>query len=254
MGAVAGRIVGQSIPRTENARLLTGRGRFVADVELPRMLHAAFVRSYLPHAVIDQVQLDEAIALRGVANVLVAADLPDVHMSSSRHSKLAITPQPPLAHDKVRFVGEAVAIALADNRYLAEDAADLVQVYYTPVNSGAPLYDHIPDNLVFHDAEVIGPVDRAFDEAHHVTRQELDMARQNASPMEARGCVADFDPVARRLTVYSCTQGPHRLRRDLAGVTGLNEHQIRVVILDIGVGSARRSPPRLRMSPSYSRP
>jgi CO/xanthine dehydrogenase Mo-binding subunit len=245
VGAVTGGAVGSSVLRAEDPRLLTGRGRFVGDIDLPRMVHAAFVRSYLAHAQVEEIVVDEAIALDGVVNVLVSRDLPDVWMSSGRHPSLGLTPQRPLAKDRVRFVGEAVALVLASDRYVAEDGVDLVNVHYAPVAGSTPLHEQLEDNVVFRDADSIGDVEAAFAMAQHVTRQSLSMARQNAAPMEPRGCVADFDPASRRLTVYSCTQGPHRLRRDLAAVTGLGENQIRVVITDIGGGFGQKIPTQL---------
>ena len=235
------RVVGSSVPRTEDGRLLTGRGFYVADVELPRMLYASFVRSYLPHARVARVTVDEAIALRGVVNVLVAEDLPDIYLSSGRHPTLLPTPQPPLARDRVRFVGEAVAIVLAENQYVAEDAAEMVAVDYEPL-ADESLHPNIQDDIVFRDELRVGDVDDALTSAQLVVTQELDMARQNATPLEPRGCVADYDPVAKTLTLHAATQGPHRLRRDLAQAVGLDEHQVRVAHVDIGGGFGQKIP------------
>jgi carbon-monoxide dehydrogenase large subunit len=234
-----------SVPRVEDGRLLTGRGFFVADVELPRMLHACFVRSYLPHARIESILVDNAVALEGVVNVLLAQDLPEVSLGSTRHPTLLMTPQAPLARDRVRFVGEAVALVVAEDPYVAEDAAELVEVSYTPLDDEEPLHETVPDNVVFRDELRAGPVDEAFASARHVVNQQLDMARQNASPLEPRGCVADYDPAARTLTVHAATQAPHRLRRDLAAVTGLGEQRIRVVNNDIGGGFGQKIPTHL---------
>ena len=126
------------------------------------MLEASFVRSTVPHARIESISYDFAIGLDGVETVLVADDLPEIWLLSKRHPKLLVTPQPPLAVDKVRFVGEAVAMVLADNRYVAEDAADLVDVTYAdlPLSSadtaGNLLFDDIGDNIVFSDRQAYG--------------------------------------------------------------------------------------------------
>lgn len=234
--------------RVEDPRLLTGRGTFVADIDLPGMLEAAFVRSNVAHALIGAVGRDLAIGLDGVETVLLAEDLPDIHLDSRRHPKLLSTPQPPLAVDKVRFVGEAVAMVIADNRYIAEDGAELVEVTYRDLPpasadaSGEPLFEHIPDNVVFEDTQLYGSPGQAFCQAALVVKKKLRLARQSASPLETRGCVADFDPVAHRLTVYASTQAPHRLRRDLAVALCLGEHQVKVVMHDIGGAFGQKIP------------
>jgi carbon-monoxide dehydrogenase large subunit len=237
--------------RVEDPRLLTGRGRYVADVSLPGMLEASFVRSTVPHARIEAVGYDFAIGLDGVETVLVAEDLPDIWLVSKRHPELLITPQPPLAVDKVRFVGEAVAMVLADNRYVAEDAADLVNVTYSdlPVSTaggqGNLLFDDIADNVVFKDKQTYGRPDAAFGDAALVVRRSLSLARQSASPLEPRGCVADYNPATSRLTIYASTQAPHRLRRDVAGALRIPENQVKVIMHDIGGAFGQKIPTHL---------
>jgi CO/xanthine dehydrogenase Mo-binding subunit len=244
--------IGASILRAEDPRLLTGRGRFVGDVVLPRMLEAVFVRSTHAHARLLGVDSDAARRTLGVEAVLDARDLPPVTLTSNRHPELLPTPQPVLATDRVRFVGEAVAIVLAENRYAAEDAAELVDVNYDVLSpslsasqQGDPLFEDIPDNVVFRDQQVYGDVEEAFANAAIVLKKALRYPRQSASPLEPRGCVADYDPSSRRLTVWSSTQAPHRLARDLASVVGLPEHAIRVVMHDIGGGFGQKIPTQL---------
>ena len=243
--------IGRSQPRFEDPRLLTGRGLFIGDVTPPRALHAAFVRSAHPHARLVWVDATRARAMAGVAAVLTAADLPPVNLSSARHPDLLLTPQPPLATDKARFVGEPVAVVLAESRYLAEDAADLVDVQYevlTPALHAAaevPIFEHIPDDVVFRDRQEYGELGSAFERATTVVSNQLRFPRQLACPLEPRGCVADFDLVARQLTVWSSTQAPHRLRRELAGLTGLAEQQVRVVMHDIGGAFGQKIPTQL---------
>lgn len=244
--------VGSRQPRVEDPRLLTGRGNYVADVKLPGMLDVAFVRSTVAHARIESVRYDFAVASEGVTTVLVAEDLPKVHMSTVRHPDLRVTPQPPLAGDRVRYVGEPVAMVLAADRYLAEDAAGMVEVDYGVLPSSMDrhlathdLFDDIPDNKVFAESKSFGAVEAAFEGAAVVARRHVDLARQSASPMEARGCVADFDAASHRMTVWCSTQAPHRLRRDLASVTGLPEHHIRVVMHDIGGAFGQKIPTHL---------
>jgi carbon-monoxide dehydrogenase large subunit len=236
----------------EDARLLAGRGRFVGDVVLPRMVQAAFVRSGYAHAALTGIDCAAAGKLPGVEAVLTAADLPPVTLSSSRHPDLRLTPQPVLAADRVRFVGEALAIVLAEDRYVAEDAAGLVEVEYAeldvaqPGQPGAiPLFDHIPDNVVFRDKQSYGDVEATFAAAATVVSTTFRHARQLACPLEARGCVADYDRSSEQLTVWASTQAPHRLQRDLAAAIGLPENHIRVVMHDIGGGFGQKIPTHL---------
>lgn len=244
--------VGRRALRSEDPRLLTGRGRYLADIVLPGMLDAAFVRSSVPHAVIESVQYDFAFDVDGVATILTAADLPGLALDSGRHPDMRPTPQPPLATDKVRFVGEPVALAVAENRYLAEDATDRVQVTYRslPIAGSSDdeadrIFADIPDNVVFHEARNYGAAEAAFADAAAVVSKTLRYARQTACPMETRGCIADFDPAAGRLTFYSSTQAPHRLQRDLARVLGLSEHLVTVVMHDIGGAFGQKIPTQL---------
>lgn len=244
--------IGASVLRAEDPRLLTGRGRFVGDIMLPRMLEAVFVRSSHAHAHLVSVDSEAARRAPGVENVLDARDLPSVTLTSNRHPDLRLTPQPVLARDRVRFVGEALAIVLAENRYAAEDAAELVDVDYDVLSpslsasrQGDPLFEDIPDNVVFSDQQVYGDVDEAFAGAATVVTKTLRFPRQSASPLEPRGCIADYDPSSQKLTVWSSTQAPHRLARDLASVVGLPEHAIRVVMHDIGGGFGQKIPTQL---------
>jgi CO/xanthine dehydrogenase Mo-binding subunit len=247
--------VGSRQLRREDPRLLTGRGRFVADVRLPGMLEATFLRSPVAHARIRAVEYDFALGVDGVETVLVASDFGGIALSSQRHPDLRVTPQQPLAEGKVRFVGEAVAMVVAADRYIAEDALEAITVDYevlpafgidTPVPDPAEaVFPSIPDNVVFRDAQTYGDPDTAFAQAAHVVNHHLDFARQLACPMEPRGCVADFDLAMKRLTVYASTQAPHRLRRDLAAALDLVEQQVTVMMIDIGGAFGQKIPTHL---------
>lgn len=244
--------IGRSAPRREDTRLLSGRGRFVADVVLPRMLEASFVRSHQPHALITRIATEAAVHTAGVERVVTAADLPPVTMSTSRHPGLLPTPQPVLAVDRVRFVGEPVAMVLARDRYVAEDAAELVSVDYEPLpcaidpgDAEVPLFEDIPDNVVFQQRQTYGEVAAAFGAAACVVSRKVRFPRQLACPLEPRGCVADFDPASRALTVWASTQAPHRLRRDLALAVGIPETSIRVMMIDIGGAFGQKIPTHL---------
>lgn len=247
------RLIGTRLPRREDPRLLTGRGRFVGDIRLPRMLEAAFVRSPSAHARINGIEYDFALGIDGVETVLTNADFDGIELSSQRHPDLLHTPQQPLAGEKVRFVGEAVAMVLASDRYVAEDALGQIVVDYEElpafgIDAGPavavdePIFDSIPDNVVFRNTGTYGDAEAAFKNAAHVVSHRLDFARQLACPMEPRGCVADFDPVTEKLTIYAATQGPHRLQRDVAAAVGLDQHQVSVVMVDIGGAFGQKIP------------
>jgi CO/xanthine dehydrogenase Mo-binding subunit len=241
-----GRPIGSSQLRREDRRLLTGRGRFVGDVSLPRMLELAFVRSVHAHARLGHIDTETALQVDGVEAVLTASDLHSATLSNQRHPNLLLTEQPVLARDRVRFVGELVGIVLATDRYLAEDAVDLVDVDYDVIEgAGQPLFDHIPDDVVFRDVQTFGDVEEAFTRATTIVSSSLRIPRQLACPLEARGCVASFDASSGEVTVWSATQAPHRLRRDLAGAIGIAENRIRVVMHDIGGGFGQKIPTHL---------
>lgn len=247
----AGGAIGARRLRNEDARLLTGRGRYVADISLPRMLHAAFVRAWPAHAWITSIDARPALALDGVAAVLTAADFPQATLVDGNWiPHLAKTPQPILAMDKVRFVGEAVAIVLADDCYVAEDAVELVEVEYQPLPAvteacvsqpgGVPILDEVDDDVIYDQEAVFGQPEEAFRRAPHVFIKRFRQARSTAAPMECRGVVADFDPASRLLDVWASTQSPHLLRRRLAVATGLDEHRIRVMMHDVGGGFGQK--------------
>jgi len=252
--------VGRSLPRREDRRLLTGRGQFVADLDLPRMLHAAFVRSPLAHARIRSVDLSRAGAAPGVALVMSGADLarllppvPDTQvslprkwMNQIRHN--FINPQQPLlAHDKVRHVGEAVAVVLAECRNAAEDAALLVSLDLEPLPAvvdpeaalalGAPIiHDRFASNLIGAFTIGKGNADTALAGAPHRLKRRFHHHRYGALPMECRGVVAEHDRRTDSVTIWSSTQVVHWVRREAASVLRLPEARVRCVALDVGGG------------------
>lgn len=236
--------------RREDARLLTGRGRYVADIALPRQLHAAFVRAWPAHARIVSIDVSAAMALEGVVAVLTAADFPETTMIDGNWIPgLAKTPQPVLAAEKVRFVGEAVAVVVADDRYIAEDACDLVAVEYDVLPAvtepgaelaGEPLLAEVPDNVIYDQRMDFGTGDDAWARATHVFTQHFSQARSSAAPMECRGVVADYDPSARTLDVWASTQSPHLLRRRIAAASRLPEHHVRIIMHEVGGGFGQK--------------
>lgn len=248
------RYAGARVHRVEDARLLTGRGAFVDDVVLPGMVHAAFVRSPFARATVRGIDATAALATPGVWAVLTAADLnPKVHeqwhTSVGRDSPE--TPRPPLAEDEVRFVGDPVAMVVADSRYVAEDGAELVDVDYEPLS---PVVDYTAaeaaDVLVHqaHGSNVIGelnglPAEALADvyrDAAHVVRATISQQAYAPVPMEARGIVVDCSSAPGDITIHAGTQAPHEWRAFCARLLGLPEHRIRVVMRDTGGGFGQK--------------
>jgi aerobic carbon-monoxide dehydrogenase large subunit len=252
--------VGRSLLRREDRRLLTGQGQFIADFELPRMLHAAFVRSALAHARIRSLDLSRAAAAPGVALALGGAELlqqlpvvPDTQVSlpskwtSVVQHEFHNPQQPLLAHDKVRHVGEAIAVIVAESRYAAEDAAALVTAEFDELpavlsaerslTDGAPLvHEHLGTNLLGAFAVAKGDAEAALAAAPHRLQRRFYHHRYAAMPIECRGVVAQYDPRTASVTIWSATQVVHWVRREAAVILGLPEARVRCVALDVGGG------------------
>ncbi len=252
--------IGRSIPRREDQRLLTGRGQYIADFELPQMLHAVFVRSPAAHARIKGIDVSRAAAAPSVVFTLTGPELvkelppvPDTQLSlPSKWTALVqhkfINPQQPLlAHDKVRHVGEAVAVIVAESRYAAEDAAQLVELALDPLpavldpeqalRTGATIvHDTFATNLIGGFTVGKGDIDRAMAGAPHRLKRRFHHHRYAAMPMECRGVVSLYEPRTDAVTIWSATQVVHWVRREAATVLRLPEARIRCVALDVGGG------------------
>jgi aerobic carbon-monoxide dehydrogenase large subunit len=241
---------GAAVKRIEDPAILRGRGRFVDDISLPGMLEVAFVRSTEAHARIRGVDTSAALAVQGVVAVLTLKDLgvQQRMVQANPHPLLKqnIT-QFPLAHDEVCYVGETIAMVVAQNRYIAEDAAQVVVVDYEPLplvidlleaaKPGAPLvHAGTPDNVVGRIPWKFGDPDGAFASADHVFRERYVQHRGGCHSMECRGVVAVHDEFADQLTLYSSTQSQYLVQRFLAAYTGRPEAKIRVVAPDVGGG------------------
>ncbi|MCW2954830.1 MAG: aldehyde oxidase and xanthine dehydrogenase molybdopterin binding protein [Conexibacter sp.] len=242
--------VGARVLRVEDKKYLLGRGRYLDDVVLPAMAHAAFVRSPHAHALIKRVDVSAAKALEGVVAVLTGEELAELGSAFvtelQRPDVLSVT-KPLLATDKVRHVGEAVAIVIAESRYLAEDGCDLVEIEWEllpavvdaeeAISGDAPqLHDDVPNNNVAHIEFATDGVDAAFAAADHVFGKRFHCGRSHAAPLETRGVVADFDLGTEQLTMWSSTQLPHFLRTLIAPHLGLSEGDITVIAPDVGGG------------------
>jgi aerobic carbon-monoxide dehydrogenase large subunit len=247
--------IGESIKRKEDARFLRGRGNYLDDVSLPGMLHMVILRSPHAHARIVSVDTSAAGAAPGVIAV-VTGDLMAQH-------KLAWMPtlsgdtQAVLATDKVRFQGQEVAAVVAESRYAAEDAVGLIEVEYDvlpPITSpagaraeGAPVIrddkDGQSDNHIYHwETGDLAATEAAFAGAAHVVSLSTHYPRSHPAPLETCGIVADVDPVTTKATLWMTSQAPHAIRTVFALVTGLPEHQIRIISPDIGGGFGNKVP------------
>jgi carbon-monoxide dehydrogenase large subunit len=226
------------VRRLEDPRLLRGRGRYLDDVVLPRMLAVAFVRSPHAHARLAGVDATAARALPGVAAVVTAADLGDtVRRLAPRILGAGFTPTacPPLADGEVSFCGHAVAMVAADTAYVAADARELVRVDYAPGPAVASLDDALAaGRVLFRRAHRHGDVDGVFARAAIVLSERFTHGRCAAAPLEPRGVAADWDGDS--LTVWASTQTPSILRDALAAALGLDATRVRVVVPDVGGG------------------
>ncbi len=251
----AARYTGTRVHRVEDARLLTGRGTFVDDIVRPRMLHACFVRSPLARARLGAIDASAALEMPGVQAVFTAADLnPGVHEAwyTSMGKDMPDTPRPPLAQEYVRFVGDPVALVVAADRYLAEDAVDAVSVDYEPLTAVADyklareaaelVHESYPNNVAGSLGGAIPDgLAAVFDGADHHVALDIYQQAYIPVPMETRGMVAEWS--GEELTVWAATQSPHEIRLFLARLLGLNENQVRVIMRDTGGGFGQKVMP-----------
>jgi carbon-monoxide dehydrogenase large subunit len=253
MGAT--KYIGARIPRREDARFLTGRTRYVDDIRLPGTVHAAFVRSPYAHAEVQAIRTDQAAGHGGIVGTLTgeeAARLSHPIRGDSAWPGWKGTEFPVLAWPRVHFVGQAVAVVAAVDRYVAEDVAELVEVDYQPLPAvvdleaaaeagGALVHEVWGDNLFLDRHGKFGDVEGAFAEADLVWERTYRTHRHTGFPLEGRASVADYDPASGVLTLYSATQMPHLLRTGLADTLELGEHNIRVIAPDVGGGFGIKS-------------
>ena len=245
------RAIGARIPRNEDPRLLQGLGCFVDDVNPPGMFHGAALRSGHAHARIVRIDATAARGAPGVRLVLTAADLGERNQPSPLlipHPTLThARTQRPLATDEVRYVGELVAFVVATDRYLAEDAAALIEVEYEPLPvvtdlatalaSGATrVHADVPENRAARFRQAVGDAAGALARAPRVRRERLAIERSCGSPIETRGVVAEWDARRRVLRVWDSTQAPLPIKNGLARLFGLPEFSVEVVAPDVGGG------------------
>ena len=242
MSTLAGtRVVGTSVPRVEDDRLLVGAGRFLDDIRIPGMLHAAFVRSPFAHAHVVSIDASAARAVPGVTAVFTAEELEtkplriDAEIDGYERPAFGA-----LASDRVRYAGDPVAIVVARSRAIAEDAAEAVLVDYDPLPVDGVLFDEVGTNVLFHRVDVHGDVDGAFAAAHHVVRETFVQQRVTNVPMEGRGGIAEFADGS--LTYHASTQAPHSVRLLLEAALGMPKERIRVITPDVGGAFGQKIP------------
>ena len=244
--------IGAPIRRREDRRFLTGRGQFVDDVKLPNMLHAAILRSPHAHARIRSIDAAAALAMEGVVAVLTYEDIVaaveprPIPVRLRAYSDLLKYLQYPLAHRKVRYVGDPVAVVVAESRYLAEDALDAVAVDYEPLPAVVDvreslkgevlLFEEHGTNVAFEFASSIGDPETAFRDAEYTRKEEFRCHRHTANPMETRGLVASYSAGREELTVWGETKVPHYNRSILSSLLQVPEHRIHFVEPDVGGG------------------
>ncbi|MFD9668183.1 xanthine dehydrogenase family protein molybdopterin-binding subunit [Rhodococcus sp. NPDC059968] len=255
---------GRSVPRVEDDRLLRGEGRFVDDIRVPGALEAAFLRSPQAHARITRIDVAAARALPGVHAVFTAADTASLKpvineaelrvpqgLVESLNPLVRKLPYPVLAEGTVNFVGQPMALVVADNRYIAEDALELIEVDYEPLpvlvdpdqalEPGAPLIEESwGDNLALEVKTQVGDPDAAFADAAAVIEEEFFSHRYVPSPMETRAIQAAPGAYDGRMTIWSNTQTPHRLRDHIADSLGLPTDEVHVLAVDVGGGFGQK--------------
>jgi carbon-monoxide dehydrogenase large subunit len=249
LNAQAGRWVGASVPRKEDRRMLLGRGRFVGDLTRAGMLHAAFARSPFPAAEVTGIDRSAALATPGVTAAFTAADLGHPYLIAMlERDEFTPTRMPLLAGDQVRFAGEPVAMVLAADPYAAQDAAELVDVDWRPLDAipsieaaqatGARQVhegldgNRLVDLTMFDDPTLPG----IFAAAPVVIDAVFRSARVAALPLEGRACMAEWDDRDEQLVLHVSTQVPHQVRSGVAQALGIPEHGVRVIAPDVGGG------------------
>ena len=246
------RLFGSGIRRREDPRLITGQASYTDDIKLTGMVHAAILRSPHAHARIRSIDTDAAKQAPGVLAVYTGADTEGVLNPMPcawviPDSDVKVVAYPPIAKDIVRYVGDAVAVVVAEDRYQAEDALELINVDYEPLPAvvnpeaalqpGAPqLHEDAPNNQAFHWVAAGGDTDAAFADAEVVVKDTILQQRLIPNAMEPRSAIASYMSSMGELTIWNTTQNPHIARFITCLVTGIPEHKIRVIAPEVGGG------------------
>ena len=252
------RMFGSGIRRREDPRLITGRASYTDDITLPGMAYAAILRSPYAHANITSIDPSEAKCQPGVIAVYTGKDI-EGHLNPIPCAWLIpdsnlITPDhPAIAKDKVRYVGDAVAVVVAESRYQAEDALEHIDVDYEPLDAtinpkastqdGAPqVHDDVPNNIAFKWTVAGGEIDEAFEKADVVVRDTINLQRLIPNAMEPRSAIAQYVAPTGKLTLWGTSQNPHIARFLSSVVTGVGEHKVRVIAPEVGGGFGSKIP------------
>jgi len=249
------RFFGAPVKRNEDRKLLTGQALFIDDVELPGMLHAAFLRSQVAHAQIKQIDVSRARKRPGVVAVYTAHD----YGAYWQPGPLLVPPPPipgiifnqrtqvPLAKDKIRHVGEPIVVVVAESRYIAEDALDDIEVDLEPLPAVVDIeaglaaasphvHDDLDSNIAAHVRQTKGDYRSAAAKADLILKRRFRYEHGISSPIETRGVVAQWNARGRHMTIWDTTQAPVFVRNGLAGILGLGERQVRVIAPFVGGG------------------
>jgi aerobic carbon-monoxide dehydrogenase large subunit len=251
----APRYAGTRVQRVEDGRLLTGHGTFVDDISRPGMLHACFVRSPFARARINSINASSALALPGVRAVFTAADL-NACVQEAWHAvagkDVPDTPRPPLAEGEAKFVGDPVALIVAESRYIAEDALELIDVDYEPLRPVTDFTQAQTSDVLVHDAypnNVAGgmggapPDEELFANAPYVVRENIYQQIYAPVPIETRGLVVEWTAATGELTMWASSQSPHELRAFCARLLGIPAQRVRVIMRDTGGGFGQKVVP-----------
>ncbi|HMO58255.1 MAG TPA: xanthine dehydrogenase family protein molybdopterin-binding subunit, partial [Roseiflexaceae bacterium] len=253
------KVVGKALKRREDPQLISGQGSFIDDIKLAGMLHAVVVRSPYAHARIKSINTARALARSGVVAVFTGEDMMDINplpcawqAAAGRIQNNLNTPRA-LAVGEVHFAGDAVALVVAEDRYIARDAADLVDVEYEPLGvvvdarkatePGAPqLHENAPNNIVFEwECGDAARTDAAFSTADVVVGEEIINQRLLPTPMETRGAIGRYEPSTGEYTLWTTSQAPHVMRLLLtAFVFGIPEPKLRVISPNVGGGFGQK--------------
>src|SRR5262245_9720521 len=246
--------IGSRVKRKEDTRLLRGIGKYVGDIHRPGMVHAAIFRSTYAHAQIVKIDPAAALKLPGVIGALTAADMPGlktIPMRTGVIPGLERSQQTPIATTKVRYVGDPVAVVVAENRYIAEDALELIDVEYAALGvvtdarqsmqpSAPQLHDATPNNVAANFQVNVGDVDAGFRDSDLIVEEEFSTQRHSAVPLENRGLVAEWDEGRGLLTLWGPTKMTHTNWRILSELTGLPQSSIHFIEPEVGGGFGAR--------------
>jgi len=241
------KLVGQRVKRREDPRLITGYATYVDDIQLARMAHMAVVRSEHAHARLRRVDVSKARSMPGVLLVMTADDIPIPSLPGVPVDPQKVPAHPVLAKERVRHVGDPIAVVIAEDRYQARDAAEAVVVEYEPLPAvvdpeqamapDAPrLHDNIERNIAYLWVQQAGDVEQAFASAPVKIKQKMVEQRLMAVPMEPRGIIAEYRPGQETLTVWYSTQIPHLSKANFAALLGIPEQNVRVIAPEVGGG------------------